>query len=152
MHYWTQANYAEIELWLHYCTHLCFRPTILHSIRAVVWSRELDQAPLLNFLTLRQVLSSHLRQKMVWLYWLQNRKRNMWICNIFIYLNCWVWEFCWCLPISDNPRFMGFIHFLRFVCYISEKKRKSQDVKYGAPKSTPSQRRSKPVVASHDVT
>ena len=26
----------------------------------------------------------------------------------------------WCLPISDNPHFMGFIHSLRYVCYISE--------------------------------
>ena len=37
-------------------------------------SRELGQAPmLLVFLTPRQALSSHPRQQMVWLYWLQDR-------------------------------------------------------------------------------
>ena len=39
-----------------------------------LWSRELGQAPMLQvFLTPRQVLSSHPRQQMVWLYWLQDR-------------------------------------------------------------------------------
>ena len=43
----------------HYCTHLCCRWTIQHSILAVIWSRELGQAPILVFLTPRQALSSH---------------------------------------------------------------------------------------------
>ena len=39
-----------------------------------LWSRELGQAPMLQlFLTPRQSLKSHLRQQMVWLYWLQDR-------------------------------------------------------------------------------
>ena len=40
---------------VHYCTHLCCRRTILH-IKAVIRSRELGQAPILLFLTLRQAL------------------------------------------------------------------------------------------------
>ena len=56
----------------HYCTHLCWQRTILHSITAVVRSRKLGRAPILVFL--RQALSSHLCQQMVWLlYWLQDR-------------------------------------------------------------------------------
>ena len=35
MHYWTRTNYV------HYCTHLCCCRAILHSIIAVVQSREL---------------------------------------------------------------------------------------------------------------
>ena len=35
-HEWTMANY---------CTHLCWWWTILHSITAGIWSRELCQAP-----------------------------------------------------------------------------------------------------------
>jgi hypothetical protein len=56
----------------HYCTHLCQQRTIL-KYHGVVRSRELGQVPILVFLTLRQALSSHPRQQMVWLYWLQNR-------------------------------------------------------------------------------
>ena len=62
MHYWTLTNYV------HYCTHLCCCRAILHSIIAVVQSRELGQAPILVFLILMQALSSHPRQHMVWLY------------------------------------------------------------------------------------
>ena len=67
MHYWTQMNYGA------YCTHLCCQRTILHIITVVVRSRELGQAPILLFLTLRQALSSHPRQQMVWLCRLQDR-------------------------------------------------------------------------------
>ena len=44
-------------------------------------SRELGQAPmLLVFLAPRQALSSHPRQQMVWLYWLQDRDSMPPIC------------------------------------------------------------------------
>jgi hypothetical protein len=43
----------------YYCTHLCCWQKILQSITAVLRSRELDQAPILVFLTPRQALSSH---------------------------------------------------------------------------------------------
>ena len=64
----TEEILYSIECWqtmAHYCTHLCQQQKILHSITAVVQSRELGQAPILLSLTLRQVLSSHPLQQMV---------------------------------------------------------------------------------------
>jgi hypothetical protein len=67
--------------------------TILHSVKMIVWSRELGQTPILFFL-IRQALSSHPHQKMVWLYWLQDRESNMCIIYLFTLRIAWVWEFC----------------------------------------------------------
>ena len=56
----------------HYCT---FMPTTDNTIQyhGRLHTRKLGQAPILLFLTLRQALSSHPHQQMVWLCRLQDR-------------------------------------------------------------------------------
>ena len=58
---------------LTFCLFVCNRGDTI-QYHGGLRSRELGQAPmLLVFLTPRQALSSHPRQQMVWLYWLQDR-------------------------------------------------------------------------------
>ena len=70
-HYWTQMNYGAL---LH--SFMSMRDTTTqyhgrHPIKGVMPS-----PMLLVFLTPRQALSSHPRQQMVWLYWLQDSMSN----------------------------------------------------------------------------
>ena len=67
MHYWTQMNYGAL---LHSSMSMPDNTTKYHSGHPVKGA--MPSPMLLVFLIPRQVLSSHLHQRMIWLYWLQD--------------------------------------------------------------------------------
>ena len=109
MHYWMWTNYDAL---LHSSMSMTDNTTqchVGHSIKGITPS----SMPLV-FLTPRQALSSHPRQQMVWLYWLQDRDNmpNQYTISHSTTLNCseeWYctffgrFEFNWKFSVIKSP-------------------------------------------------